>query len=64
MYTLQKDTFTEKIDFNLNCTTNVTIFEHFFNNYICPELFTKKIMPKVIARSVLKDIVDASTRTS
>ena len=64
MYTLQKDTFTEKIDFNLNYTTNVAIFEHFFNNYICPELFTKKIMPKVIARSVLKDIVDASTCTS
>ena len=43
---------------------NLPKFEHFFNNYICPELFTNKILSKVIARSILKDLVDASTCAS
>ena len=59
-----KDAFTEKITFNPNYKKNVKKFEHFFNNYICPELFTKKKLSKVIARSILKDIVDASTCSS
>lgn len=46
--------------------TNLPKFEHFFNNYIRPELFTNKILSKIIARSILKDIVtvDASTCAS
>lgn len=59
-----KDAFTEKINFNPNYTKNVKKFEHFFNNYICPELFTEKILSEVIARSILKDIVNASTCSS
>ena len=35
-----KNTFTEKINFNFNYSGNVEKCEHFFNNYICPELFT------------------------
>lgn len=52
--------------FTLQRTANLPKFEHFFNNYIRPELFTNKILSKIIARSILKDIVtvDASTCTS
>ena len=59
-----KDTFTENISFNQNYTTNLAKFEHFFGSYICPELFTKKILSKRIVRSILKDIIDASTCAS
>ena len=59
-----KDTFTEKINFNFNYSGNVAKFEHFFNNYICPELFTKKMLSKMIVKSILKDIIDASTCAS
>ena len=50
-----KDRFTEKIKFNLSYTTNLPKYEHFFNDYICPELFTNKTLSKVIARSILKE---------
>lgn len=52
--------------FTLQRTANLPKFEHFFSNYIRPELFTNKILSKIIARSILKDIVtvDASTCTS
>ena len=37
-------------------------FDHFFNNnYICLELFKKRTLSKVIVRSILKDIINAST---
>ena len=58
-----KDTFTEKIKFTPNYTANLPNFENFFNNYTCPELF-HKLLSKVIARSILKDTVDASTCAS
>ena len=39
-----KDTFTEKITLDPNYKENLAKFEHFFNNYICPELFEKRIL--------------------
>ena len=43
---------------------NLAKFEHFFNNYICPELFEKRILSKVIVRSIFRDIINASTCAS
>lgn len=42
----KKDTFTEKIIFNPNYKNNLEKFEHFFTNYICPELFRKRLLSK------------------
>ena len=52
-----KDTFTERITFKPNYAVNEPKFEHFFSNYICPELFTNKILSKIIARSILKVVL-------
>ena len=59
-----KDTFTEKITLDPNYKENLAKCEHFFNNYICQELFKNRILSKVIVKSILKDTVNASTSAS
>lgn len=56
-----KDSFTEKISFNPEYMNNLAKFEHFFDNYICPELFSHSILAKVIVKSIVNDIFNMST---
>ena len=57
---LPKENFTQRITPTVKFRTNFPNLEKFFDDFIAPEIFTRKVPAKHIATTILRDIVDST----
>jgi hypothetical protein len=56
---LPKESFVQRITASDNYKKNLPKLEKFFDDFIAPEMFTKKLLSKEIVSRILKEIIDS-----